>query len=179
MPKGLFSVAGQVLVYGLIAVVLGYFSTRPAYRAFPADAAQILLDFSHVGQRKGECRKLTPEEIAAMAANMRRAEICPRERLPVLVELEIDGELLVSRSLAPGGLSGDGAAQIYQALRVEPGEHFLVARLSDSGRESGYDYEARERVALRARENYVIDFRSEMGGFIFAAGRGAATKRGN
>jgi hypothetical protein len=179
MSRRLLTFFGQVAVFGLIALVLGYFSTSPAYIAFPEDQARILLDFSHVGQRKGECRRLTPEEMAEMAANMRRAEICPRERLPVDVELEIDGELIFSRSLPPSGLSGDGASQIYESIRVRPGEHSLIARLRDSAREAGFDFEAVAEVVLQPKENFVIDFRSELGGFIFGAGRAPSVKNGD
>ena len=171
MSKRLLILLGQAVVFGLIAIVLGYFSTSPAYIAFPEDQARILLDFSHVGQRKGECRRLTSEEIAQMAANMRRAEICPRERLPVVVELELNGALIFSESLPPSGLSSDGASQAYESIRVRPGEHSLVARLRDSAREDGFDFEAAAMVDLQPAENFVIDFRSELGGFIFGAGR--------
>ena len=179
MPRRLLSLFGQLAVFGLIALVLGYFSTSPGYIVFPADESRVLLDFSHVGQRKGECRKLTPEEIAEMAANMRRSEICPRERLPVAVELEVDGELVFSRSLPPSGLSSDGASQAYESIRVPPGKHSLVARLRDSAREDGFDFQAEAEVVLRPRENFVIDFRSELGGFIFGAGRTQSVKIGD
>ena len=179
MSRRLLTLFGQAVVFGLIALVLGYFSTSPAYVAFPKDQARILLDFSHVGQRKGECRRLTPEEIAEMPANMRRAEICPRERLPVAVELELDGTLIFNESLPPSGLSGDGASQIYESIRVRPGEHRLIARLRDSAREDGFDFEAEAAVVLQPAENFVIDFRSELGGFIFGAGRAQSATNGD
>ncbi len=179
MLKSAFSLFGQVVVYGLIALVLAYFSTSPGFQVFPPQKSRILLDFSHVGARKGECRQLSKQEIAEMAANMRRSEICPRERLPIVVEVELDGEQLVHRSLPPSGLSGDSASQIYQGFEVAPGARRIVARLRDSRRESGFDYESEIDVELRPRENFVIDFRSELGGFIFGAGRLASTQDRN
>ena len=47
----------------------------------------------------------------------------------------------------------------------------LVARLRDSARESGFDYEGTAEVELRPGENYVVDFRSELGGFLFGPNR--------
>ena len=170
MPK-VFAIAGQLAVYGLTALLFGVFSTDPSYRAFPEDKAQILLTFSHVGQRKGECRKLTPEEIQEMAANMRRAEICPRERLPVTVELELSGEVIYHAELRPTGLSSDGASQAHRRFMVEPGPHHLVARLRDGAESGGFNYQEATDIELQAGENFIVDFRSEMGGFLFGTGR--------
>lgn len=172
---------GQAVVYGLIALTLGYFSMRPAFRHFADDQAQLLVSFAHKGEHKVPCRKLTREEIAELAANMRRTELCSRERLPIYVELTLSGEPIYSASLPPTGLSSDGASQAYQNFTVAPGRYQLVARLRDSARESGFDYEATADVDLEPGENYVIDFRSEMGGFLFGPNRetGSAGARGS
>lgn len=159
---------GQLLVYGVIALLLGVFANGPTYQRFPEDKAQILLSFSHGAQRKGGCRRLSAAEIAALPANMRRPEICPRERLPVLVELELDGRILFAAWLPPSGLAGDGRSQVYRRFQVAPGAHRLVARLRDSDRADGFDYEREATVTLVPGQNLVVDFRSEMGGFLFA-----------
>jgi len=163
----LLSICGQVLIYGLIALVLGYFSTRPAYDRFPEDKAQLIISLSHVGQRKEPCRKLTQEEIQAIAANMRRSEVCGRERLPLFVEVLIGEEVIYSAVLPPSGLSRDGVSRAYERLIVPVGYHKLTARLNDSARVDGFDYEQHAKIELAQGENYVIDFRSEMGGFLF------------
>ncbi len=164
---------GQVVVYGAIALLLGYFSTRPAYDYFPEDQAQIVLSFSHVGERAVPCRKLTREEIAEIAANMRRSEVCGRERLPLYVELLLGGEAIFAAGVAPTGLSSDGAAQVHERFSVAPGRYELVARLRDSARSEGFDYERGATVDLAPGESFVVDFRGEFGGFLFdqAAGR--------
>lgn len=165
------AIVGQLMIYGLTALIFGVFSTHPTYRAFPEDKAQILLSFSHVGQRKGECRKLTREEIEAMAANMRRSELCPRERLPVAVELELSGEVIYQDVLQPTGLSRDGASQAHRRFTVEPGAHHLVARLSEKAGAEGFDYQDVMDIELEAGESFIVDFRSEMGGFLFGPNR--------
>ena len=166
-----FAIVGQLVIYGLTALVLGVFSTHPTYRAFPEDKAQVLLSFSHVGQRKGECRKLTREEIEAMAANMRRTELCPRERLPVAVELELSGEVIYRDVLHPTGLSRDGASQVHRRFTVEPGMHRLVTRLREKPGAEDFDYQDMMEIELEAGENFIVDFRSEMGGFLFGPNR--------
>ena len=169
-------IAGQLAVYAAIMAVLGYFSDTPAYRHFPAEQALIKLALVHGGQSKGGCRVPTPEELAKLAPNMRRKLICARERLPVTVELEIDGNVLYSQTLQPTGLRSDGPARLYERFPVAAGAHTLSARLRDSNRPEGFDYEASTEVTLRPRELFAIQFRAESGGFIFHQARTAGRK---
>ncbi len=113
-----------------------------------------------------ECRRLTAEEIAALPENMRRPLDCPRWRLPVIVELELYGATIYSGSLPPTGLAGDGPSKVYERFPVTPGHHQLVARLRDSNRAEGFDYQHTADVDLAPGQNLVIDFRAETGGFI-------------
>lgn len=170
MPKAL-AIIGQIVVYGLVAVTFGYFSSHPSYQRFPTGEAQILLSFSHIGQRKGTCRKLTRQEIASKETNMHRGEICPRERLPVAVELFLADKPLLQTSLLATGIASDGAAQIYRRFTVPSGPHRLVARLRDSARTEGFDYQAQADIELAPGEKFVVDFRSELGGFLFGTNR--------
>ena len=166
MPKPL-QWLGQALVYLMIAALFGLFSDWPSFSYFPADKAQIVLSFAHGAERKGECRRLSAEEIAELPANMRRPEICPRERLPVYIELMVDGEPLFSDHLPPSGLAGDGPSQVHRQFVISPGSHRLTVRLRDSARTEGFDYERSETVVLRERQNFLIDFRADTGGFVF------------
>lgn len=158
---------GQAVVYGLIALCLGAFASFPSFRYFPEDRAQLVLSFAHNGQHKGKCRKPTAEEIAETAANMRRAELCPRERHPIFVELRLSGETLYSASVPPTGLAGDGASQVYQRFEVAPGRHEFQVRLRETGMDEGFDFTREAEIALAPGQNFVVDFRSEMGGFFF------------
>lgn len=158
---------GQVAAYVLFVAFLGVFSATPSYTYLEADQALIKLSFSHAAKRVGVCRRLSPEEIAALPPNMRRTEDCPRERLPLLVELELDGEVATRRLLPPAGLRQDGASAIYQRFPVTAGKHRIVVRLRDSPRKEGFDYERTVEVDLVPGQNFVIDFRAESGGFMF------------
>ena len=158
---------GQAIAYALFAVVVGYFATQPAYTYFPPDKAQIKLSFGHAGDHETECRRLTQEELNKLAPNMRRPMDCPRGRLAVLIELELDGELIYSAELPPSGIAGDGVSTAYKTFAVEPGEHQLVARLRDSNRSEGFDHEKASKITLLPQQNFVIDFHPSKGGFLF------------
>ena len=163
----IFQYLGQLCAYGLFAAVIGYFATSPAYTHLDPRQASIKISFSHATQHKGECRKLTQEELNALPPNMRRPMDCPRQRLPLLVEVELDGELLYRDALPPAGLTGDGPATVYRKFPVPAGRHRLVARLRDSAREDGFDHEQAAEVTLAPQQNFVIDFRPALGGFLF------------
>lgn len=167
MTKPWVRYAGQTVAYAAFIALLGFFATAPAYDPVDPEAATIKLSFMHVGQRKIECRKLSPAEIAQLPPNMRLTLDCPRERLPVLVELELDDKLLLRRELAASGLSRDRASSIYQKFVVPPGRHRVTARLRDSARTEGFDYARSTEVELKPRQNFVVDFHAAAGGFSF------------
>jgi hypothetical protein len=159
--------AGQVVMYAAFAVILGYFSTAPSYTHIPADRAVIKLTLSHAGARIGECHKLTGEELARLAPNMRVETQCPRERSPVTLELQMDGERLYYAVLQPGGLHRDSNANTYQRFTVPAGEHNLLVRLNDSVHVQGYNHVRQKRVTLEPGRVLVIDFKPDSDGFVF------------
>ena len=157
--------AGQLVFYVAVMAVIGYLSSRPVYTRVPAEAAQIKLAFSHGANRREPCRRLTPAEIAKLPPNERKPMDCSRERLPIHLQLEIDGELVLDRELHPTGLSKDGPARIYEAFTVPAGSHDLILRLKDSDRAQGFDYVEERSVELLPRDNLAVDFRPDSGGF--------------
>ncbi len=166
MPK-LHFIFGQIVFFAFFAIGLGYFSNSPSYTYHDPEMALIMVSFSHASERKEECRRFTPEEIAALAPNMRRPMDCKRERVPVYVEVMLDDKNLLSKSYSPTGLSKDGSASIYERITVKPGQHHLIAKLRDSRREEGFDYESDTSINIKPKELFVIDFRKDLGGFIF------------
>lgn len=158
---------GQAVIYAGFALFLGTFANSPAYERVPEGQALIKLSFAHGAKAKGGCRKLSKEELAELAANMRKQEVCPRERLPVFVRLVVDGEVLVDRELPPSGLHGDGPSKIYERIVLPPGQYALEIALRDTVRENGYDYEMMRTVMLRPNQSLAIDFHGGGDGFIF------------
>jgi len=159
--------AGQFVFFVLVAAFIGYFSSQPVYHQIPDGMAQIKLSFAHGAARKGECRRLSREELQELAPNMRKPVSCPRERLPVVVKLELDGQNLYEATLPPTGLSGDGPSHVFKRFVVPVGRHTLVAQLRDSKRETGYDYIATKAINLAPAQSLAIDFRADIGGFVF------------
>jgi hypothetical protein len=84
-----------------------------------------------------------------------------------MIQLMIDGSSIYEAELKPGGLSSDGQAQAYEKFIVAAGKHVIEARLRDSKRTVGFDYESRLEVELAPLQNLSIDFKAEQGGFLF------------
>lgn len=160
-------IGAQVIAYAVFAAATGYLSASPSYHYADAGNATVKLSLSHAAERVKPCVRLTPEQIAALAPNMRRPEKCERERLPLTMELEIDGEMVAHVVAPPSGLWNDGPASIYERFEVAPGPHRVVAKLRDSNRTDGWDYAHAEDVTLPPGRYFTITFRAESGGFSF------------
>ena len=165
--RNLGRIAGQILFYAFVGWGLAHFSNSPRYVHVDPGMALIKLSFNHASQRKVSCRRRTPEELAKLAPNMRRPLDCPRERVTARVELLLDGRFLFRGSMPPTGLANDGPSIVYERFVVAPGRHRITARLRDSNRPEGFDYEHTAEVLLAPRQNFVIEFRAETGGFKF------------
>lgn len=149
---------GQVALYGLFALAIGVFSHWPPYRHLGEDQALITLSFSHTGQPVSECRPHTAEELAKLPPNMRSPLLCPRERSPIVVELDLDGAPALRQMAKPSGLSKDGAASIYHRLSLSAGTHRVAVRMSDDARRSDFGHVSEQTVTLKPAQILVIDF---------------------
>jgi hypothetical protein len=127
--------------------------------------AEVKISLSHAAARVEPCVQLTPQEIAQLAPNMRRSQTCERKRVPLVLELEIDGVIIRRLEVAPSGLWEDGPASVYERFELAPGEHHVAARLRDTARSEGWDYTHSEKVVLEAGRYLTITFRPETGGF--------------
>jgi hypothetical protein len=158
--------AAQLALYAPLMAILAYFSTEPRFSAVAPDEALVRVSFIHATQRKLACRERSAEELAKLAPNMRAALDCPRERAPLLVELELDGRIVLSREVQPSGLRRDGNAVVYQRMALPAGRHRVVARLRDRA-EGDFNYVRDETVELAAGRVLIIDFNAAKGGFAF------------
>lgn len=157
---------GRFAVLALVFAGAAALSDWPRHRALPEDTGVLTLSFTHGADRKDTCRRLSAEEIAKLPPNMRRPELCPRERPPIAVILELDGRTAFAAEVPPSGIAGDGPSRVHQRFVVPAGNHHLALRLRDRpGEEFGWTAERTLEIGPAA--NRVIDFRPEAGGFVF------------
>jgi len=157
----------QVLTYAGFAVVIGYLSFWPQYQYAAPDQAAVKLSLSHATERVVPCVELTPKEVAELPPNMRRTQSCERQRVPLVLQLDVDGERAYELVASPSGLWEDGPASVYERFNLEPGPHSITIRLIDSAGQDGWDYTHTEDVVLEAGRYLTITFKAENGGFKF------------
>jgi hypothetical protein len=158
--------AAQLALYAPLMAILAYFSTEPRFSVIAPGEALVRVSFIHATQRRQACRERTPEELAKLAPNMRAALDCPRERAPLLVEVELDGKLVLRREVQPSGLRRDGNAVVYERMALPAGRHRIVARLRDRA-EGDFNFMKDETVELAGGQTLIIDFNAAKGGFAF------------
>jgi len=164
--KQALRIAAQLLLYVPLMALIGYFSTQPRFSVLAPDEALVRLSLIHAAERREPCRTRSAEELAKLPPNMRAAQDCPRERAPVLVELEVDGEVVLRREVQPAGLKRDGNATLYHRLPLPAGKHRVVARLRDRPG-SGFNFEKEQTLELAPGQALLIDFVAAKGGFVF------------
>jgi coenzyme F420-reducing hydrogenase delta subunit len=160
-------IAVQAMAWGLFAVATGVLSVWPSYQLLEPGHAVVSLTFSHAGQRISECRLRTQKELDELPPNMRKPSDCPRGRLPVYVEFNVDGQNVYRESVDPSGLWKDGESTIYRRFRVDSGTRRLAIGMRDSSREAGFDFEHEEQVRLADGQHLVAEFDHTGQKFIF------------
>lgn len=158
-----FKIVGQVAVAGAVMAVIGYFGSArsPAYEYLGANEAVLKVAISHASDRKEACVKRTPEELAKLPPNMRAAQQCTRERVPVLLEVDLDDKNVIAKLQAPSGLSRDGASTFYESVRLTAGTHRLSLRMRDSARTEGFDYIEEHTIEVKPQDLVVVQFMRE------------------
>ena len=149
-------IALSILLYAGFAAVVGLFSIWPGYEYVDSSEAIISVAFSHAGQRVGECRHLTQDELNQLPPNMRKPSDCPRGRHPVQVTLRLDGVPLLDKSLPASGIWSDGKANVYERLRIPAGPHTLDVVVNDNGGASDGDMTGRARLDIVPGRNVVV-----------------------
>jgi hypothetical protein len=156
----------QAAFYVPLMLLIGYFSSAPVFVHLPADQALLRLSIAHAAERRQACRERSKEELARMPPNMRAAQDCPRERSPLLVELEIDGRLHFRTEALPAGLQRDGLATLYHRLPIAAGTHRIVVRMRDRP-QGKFNYVREETLNLAGGDSVLIDFNASRGGLEF------------
>lgn len=159
--------AGQALAYAAFFLLVAYLSYNPHHQVLAPGKAVVILSLTHSGKPVGECRVRSQEELAQMSPNMREPLVCPRERLPIYVELEINGSGKFHEQAEPSGLRKDGLASVYGRYEVAAGHYRVVVRMRDSARAEGYDYEQAREVDLSEGRILVVDFDRDNQRFLF------------
>ncbi len=153
----------QTFNYTLFMSMIWYFATAPSFRVLDDNQAVITMAFSHAGELREACRRLSQEELNKLAPNMRKIEDCPRERSPITIEMKLDGELLYDETLQPPGLFGDGGIDVYFNRKIPAGEHQFEIKMDDSVRKEGFNHHFEQTVFIEPLHILLVEFDSDEG----------------
>lgn len=151
-------ILAEMFAYAAFALVVGLLSAWPRVELIDAGRAIVSLAFSHAGERIGECRRISQEELNKLAPNMRQPIECPRERHSVRVELRSGATVLYSGTLLPSGVWSDGKVNIYRRIEIAAGRHDFFIGMNDSGGDGAFDFVARRELDVLAGRNIVVEF---------------------
>ena len=94
--------------------------------------------------RVEECRRLTPEEQAALPAHMRREEVCEGRVASYLLRVAVDGRTVRLDTVAGAGARGDRPLYVSEAIRLRPGAHDVAIAFTRLGVEASEGEEGEE-----------------------------------
>ena len=160
----------QAINYTVFMAIVWYFATSPSIRIIAADEGMVTIAFSHAGQLREPCRRLTQEELNELPPNMRKLEDCPRERSPVAIEATLDGKPFYNAVLPPPGLFGDGGVDVFHKVKVPAGEHLLSLKMNDSVRIEGFNHQFERRVKIDPAQILLVGFEPDQG-FVLRGGQ--------
>jgi hypothetical protein len=150
---------GQVLLYGLFFVPLVYITNSPPYSHQQADMATLKVAVRHAGKVVGECTRLSSEQYANLPANMKRPEVCPRERSSLRLQLQLDDDTLYAETVPASGLHSDGVSSIYLRFSVPAGQHRLRLAMNDDVAVEGNTWQLDRDINLAERQVVVVGFK--------------------
>jgi len=157
----------QAVNLALFMWLIAAFSAGPTVRQLEEGMAVVTLAFGHAGLPVRDCHQRTPEELAALAPNMRAPMDCPRERSTLHIELYMDGKLIHDLHAPPPGAYKDQGVDIYENVTVPIGRHTFTVRMKDNDQSNEFTYSNDYTVALTAAQLLFIDFSQQESSFIF------------
>lgn len=147
----------QALFYAAFCGVIYYFSTSPAYQYLGDGQAEIMVAFKHPSKRREACHQRTAAELKDLPPNMRRAQDCPRERAPLVIDVALDGATVAHKEFQAPGIHKDGSVFVNAKFFIPAGSHRLKLQMRDSVRE-GYDFTLEQQIDFRSGQMVVVGF---------------------
>lgn len=105
-------------------------------------------------------------QIQSVSGNLVSALLCPRERVPVHLNIVIDDNPPVQQSFMPAGISNDGLTYVTYELEIPTGNHRVSINMVDSkvpSRSRGISFY--KEVNVSENEIVFIDFNEKLGKF--------------
>jgi len=154
-----------ILILVAPILLIGFFSTSPAYEYNKPDDSMLIVSFKKSTVRVKLCSEEELKEFKAIAKtrrpHMQRASrVCgSRERVPLALAIWLDGEKVTDKHIFPSGLRNDGLAFVYDRFKLTKGNHKVRINISDHRKkESGEAVSFSENIKFDGREIVVVEY---------------------
>ncbi len=155
------SIAAAIVLVASLSAVIFSVGTLP-YRTPHSSQPELVVSFNHSGAIVN-ARKLTPEERAKRLPHMRAQVNVARERTPVRLRVQVDGQTVFDDSFQPKGLSKDGPSIAVTRLPIAAGQHSVHVELADTIDANAWTKQWSEKVSFESNRTRVILFDTKAG----------------
>lgn len=171
MSYGKLSVTA-ILVLMAPVVLIHQLSASPAHTYSAADEALLIVSFKKITSRAKECGE---QELKAYKKHekqrrkhmQRTRKACgSRERVPVDVDVWIDGRKAFAKRHFPSGYHMDGYAYVYKRFRLKSGPHKVKVTAREQKDGGGRSYIFNDTIEFNSRRVVVVEFDKEKDRFF-------------
>lgn len=145
----------QLLAWVLLGALIVAFADGPSFDPLPAEHGRLTLAVAHLSERVEPCRQLSEAERMELPPTRRVTEVCERARIPVKVELVINGRTLVAQEFQPSGFHADGRIFLVQRWALPVGNYraelTLTGPTAETSRQEVFEF------SLSSGANAVVD----------------------
>jgi len=100
-------------------------ASRTPWTASHADQALLRLSWRAQSAATEECRPLTEKEKAELPVHMRVPEVCETREVPYLLQVRIDGSVVLADTVHGAGAREDRPIYVFRETELAPGPHAL------------------------------------------------------
>lgn len=134
----------QLLAWSLLGLLIAAFADGPSFNPLPAGHGRLTLAVAHLSERIEPCRQLSERERMELPPTRRVTEVCERARVPVKIELIVNGRTLLARAFEPSGLHDDGRVYLVEAWPLPAGHYraelTLTGRTEETSRHEVFEF---------------------------------------
>jgi hypothetical protein len=159
--RPVLQLAAAVVLSAVLGTVAFAFSNL-SYRTPHSSRPELIVSFNHSGAIR-EARQLTKEELAQRLPHMRAQVNVTRERVPVRLRVQVDGQAVFDQTFQPKGLHHDGPSMALTRLPILPGRHEVRVELADTADPEKWTRQWSETVEFQESRNRVVLFDTKAG----------------
>lgn len=153
-----------ILILMAPVVLIYHLSTSPAYTYSAKDDAMLIVSFKKLPAKAEECNeeelKANDEYLKKRRKHMQRTRrVCgSRERVPMDVNLWINGENAFAQRHFPAGFYTDGYIYVYKQFKLKSGSYKVKVTAREQKEGGGRSYVFEDTIEFNDRRVVVVDF---------------------